>query len=227
MAATMTQFQNAKRVHPALTAGVEKRLLCWVAERMPAWVNSDHLTMLGFVSQIGAGIAYALSRFSSYGLLAACVLIVLNWFGDSLDGTLARVRNKQRPRYGFYVDHIIDAFGATAMMTGMALSGFVHWQIAWAMLLGLLLAMIESFLTTYCLGDFHLSHGWFGPTELRIVLIIGNLRLLHSPYAHLGGKEFLLFDVGGVIAAAGMLIIALVAAAHHTAALYRMETVCR
>jgi phosphatidylglycerophosphate synthase len=227
MAATMAQFQNAKRVHTAVTASAEKRLLCWMAERMPRWINSDHLTLLGFLAQIGAGVAYAVSRFSSYGLLAACGLIVLNWLGDSLDGTLARVRNRQRPRYGFYVDHIIDAFGATAMMTGMAMSGYVHWQVAWAMLLAFLLAMIESFLTTYCLGDFHISQGWFGPTELRILLIVGNLRLLHDPFVHIAGHKLLLFDVGGVIAAAGMLVVAAVAALRHTAVLYRMETVWR
>jgi phosphatidylglycerophosphate synthase len=222
---TVSEFKNAKRVHHALTASAEKRLLLWIAERLPQWVNSDHLTALGFVAQIFAGIGYALSHWNRFWLNAVCLFIVLNWLGDSLDGTLARVRNKQRPRYGFYVDHILDAFGATAMMTGLAYSGFIHWQIAIAMLVAFLLVSIESFLTTYTLGQFHLSHGLFGPTEIRILLIVGNLKLMHNPHAHLFGHEFLLFDIGGICGAAGMLAMAMFASVRHTMVLYREERI--
>jgi phosphatidylglycerophosphate synthase len=151
------------------------------------------------------------------------VCIVLNWFGDSMDGTLARVRNQQRPRYGFYVDHIVDIFGATALMCGLGFSGLVHWPVAAAMLIGFLLLSAESYLATYTLSCFQMSQGVFGPTEIRILLIIGNLALLRSPYATLMGHRYLLFDVGGTIAATVMFGVAIVVALRHTAELYRQE----
>ena len=219
-----SEFRHALRVHRALTATLEKRALIWIAKRLPDCINSDHLTSLGFLAQIGAAVGYALARWSNLGLIGVCCCLVLNWFGDSLDGTLARVRDRQRPRYGFYVDHVLDAFGATAMMTGLAFSGFVHWQVAMAMLVAFLLVSIESFLASYSLGAFHLSHGWFGPTEIRILLIIGNLRLMHDPHCHIFGRSPLLFDIGGCIAALGMLGMALFAALRNGAQLYREET---
>jgi archaetidylinositol phosphate synthase len=224
-AAATTDFKNPVRVHQAITAKAERHLLVWMGERLPSWMNSDHLTAIGFGAQIAAGAAYALARWDARWLVGVCILIVLNWFGDSLDGTVARLRNKQRPRYGFYVDHIVDAFGATALMGGLALSDFLHWQIAGAMLITFLLVSIETFLATYSLGHFHLSHGVFGPTEIRILLIVGNLRLMHSPMVHCFGQEFLLFDFGGVIAALGMFGMAVWSAIKHTAVLYREERV--
>ncbi len=97
-----------------------------MAERTPVWINSDHLTSLGFVAQVMAGVSYALSRWNRYWLLAVIGFLALNWLGDSLDGTLARVRQQLRPRYGFYVDHIVDSFGGLALMAGLALSGYMH-----------------------------------------------------------------------------------------------------
>ena len=105
----MAQFQNATRIHTSFLAPLEKRVLIWMAERLPGWMNSDHLTALGFLSLIGAGLAYWQSRSNPAWLLVVIAFLALNWFGDSLDGTLARVRNCQRPRYGFYIDHILDA----------------------------------------------------------------------------------------------------------------------
>jgi archaetidylinositol phosphate synthase len=105
-------FANAPRVNQALTASAEKRALKWMAERAPKWVSSDQLTVLGLCSQIAAGVFYGLSRYNRAALLLVILCIVLNWLGDSLDGTLARVRNQQRPRYGFYVDHMVDILGS-------------------------------------------------------------------------------------------------------------------
>ena len=172
-----------------------------MAHRAPRWLTSDQLTALGLAAQIAAGAAYVLTRDSRYALLLVNLCIVLNWFGDSMDGTLARARNQQRPRFGFYVDHMVDIFGATALMCGLGLSGLVHWPIAIAMLIGFLLLSGESYLATYTLSRFELSQGIFGPTEIRILLIIGNFALLHSPYATIFGYKWLLFDVGGIIAA--------------------------
>jgi phosphatidylglycerophosphate synthase len=216
-------FQTARRVNRSLTASIEKRILQWMAERAPKWVTSDQLTMLGLAAQVGAGVFYALSRYNHYALLLVILCIVLNWFGDSLDGTLARVRRQQRPRYGFYVDHIVDIFGSVALMCGLGYSGLLHLQTAIAMLVAFLLLSSESYLATYTLSSFEMSQGIFGPTEIRILLIIGNLALLHSPYSTLFGHRILLFDLGGTIAAVSMFALAIAVTARHTAELYRQE----
>jgi archaetidylinositol phosphate synthase len=214
---------SAPRVNRSLTAAAEKRLLEWMAQRAPDWVTSDGLTAVGLAAQVAAGACYALARWNRYALLGACLCIALNWLGDSLDGTLARVRRRQRPRYGFYVDHAVDIFGSAALMGGLALSGLVHAPIALAMLIAFLLLSAESYLATHTLGCFEMSQAFFGPTEIRILLVIGNLALLRSPYSRLFGHTWLLFDVGGVIATAGMTAMALITAARHTAELYRQE----
>ncbi len=216
-------FQNARRVNQALTARLEKRALQWMAVRAPNWVSSDQLTALGFGAQIGAGIFYALTRFDRRALLLVILFLGLNWLGDSLDGTLARVRRQERPRYGFYVDHMVDILGAVALMCGLGCSGLLHWPVAMAMLIAFLILSGESYLATYTLGRFELSQGLFGPTEIRILLAIGNLAALRSPYSTVFGHKFLLFDLGGAIAAAGMGAMALAVAARHTAQLYRDE----
>jgi len=213
----------ARRVNDSLTAALEKRILCWMAERAPRWVTSDQLTLLGFGAQIATGLAYAAARQHRFALLVAVACIVLNWIGDSLDGTLARVRSQQRPRYGFYVDHMVDLFGALALITGLACSGFLHWPAAVAMLVAFLLLAGESFLATHTLSCFQLSQGIFGPTEIRILLIAGNLALLRSPYATVFGHRFLLFDLGGSIASAAMFVMAVVVTIRHTSQLYRQE----
>lgn len=215
--------KQAIRINHALTANAEKRLLVWLAERTPQWVSSDQLTALGLIAQMGAGLCYALARCAHWALVGAILCIALNWLGDSLDGTLARVRNQQRPRYGFYVDHLVDVLGATAMMAGLAASGFLHWTTAAAMLVAFLLLASESYLAACTLAEFRLSQGCFGPTEIRLLLIAGNLALLHSPYATVFGHRMLLFDLGGLIATAGMAVLLLTTAARHTAALYRQE----
>jgi phosphatidylglycerophosphate synthase len=216
-------FRPASRVNRSLTAAVEKRALEWMARRAPHWLTSDQLTVLGLVAQFGAGVAYLLAHESRYALLLVNLCLVLNWLGDSMDGTLARVRHQQRPRFGFYVDHMVDILGATALMCGLGLSGLVHWPVAITMLICFLLLAGESYLATYTLSRFQLSQGFFGPTEIRILLIIGNFALMRSPYATIFGYKWLLFDVGGVIAAAGMFLMLLVTTARHTAQLYREE----
>ena len=162
-------FTSARRVNEALTASIEKRVLVWMAERAPGWVSSDGLTLLGLGAQIGAGICYALARYDRRALLLVIVCVVLNWLGDSLDGTLARVRRQQRPRYGFYVDHMVDVFGSVALMGGLACSGFLHWQTAIAMLVAFLLLSSESYLATYTLSCFELSQRQLLWAERRFV----------------------------------------------------------
>jgi phosphatidylglycerophosphate synthase len=221
------KFAAATRVNVSLTANAEKRVLVWMAERAPRWVTSDGLTVMGLLAQVGAGAFYVVSRYERGGLLGVIACILLNWLGDSLDGTLARVRQMQRPRYGFYVDHMVDVFGALALMGGLAFSGVLHWEMAAAMLLAFLVLSCESYLATYTLGRFEMSQGIFGPTEIRILLILGNLALLHSRYATVLGHRLLLFDVGGAIAAVVMLAMAVAVTVRHTGQLYLEEPLRR
>jgi phosphatidylglycerophosphate synthase len=224
-AAVSAEFRDAKRVQQAITAPLERKALQWLAARTPRWIGPDHLTALGFGAQFLAGACYALARWNRYALLGAIFFIAVNWLGDSLDGTLARYRKRLRPRYGFYVDHMIDTFGAIFLMGGLAVSGYLHWQVAAAMLVAFLALSIETYLAAYTLADFHLSHGLFGPTEIRILLAAGNVALLFSPQVHFWGRPLLLFDIGGAVGAAGMLVMAIAASMRHTAQLYREERV--
>jgi phosphatidylglycerophosphate synthase len=171
-----------------------------------------------------AGCSYALARLSPWGLLLATLCLALNWFGDSLDGTLARVRNRQRPRYGFYVDHIIDSFGALFLMGGLAASGYIDWRIAMGLLVAFLLLSIESYLASYTLGIFKLSFAKLGPTEIRILLGIANAVLFFLPAARIPGWSHRLLDIGGAIAIIAMAAMAVFATVGHTLTLYRQET---
>ncbi len=220
---TKPTFKPAHRSHTSLLAAAEKRTLIAIAQRLPAGVNSDHLTALGFIALLAAGASYGYALFNPVGLLLVIPLLIINWFGDSLDGTLARVRDCQRPRYGFYVDHILDAIGMSALMTGMAFSGFISPMVAGVFLIVYLLLSIEIYLATYAVGVFHLSYWNFGPTELRILLIAGNLFALRRPDAVIAGHRFLLFDLGFGIGACALFVILLQAAVKHTRQLYREE----
>jgi len=222
--ATATDFKIANRANTGLLAASEKRLLLWIAARLPVWVTSDQLTALGFLSLVAAGASYWYASLDSRFLLLGIVLLILNWFGDSLDGTLARVRNRQRPRYGFYIDHILDAIGTFFLACGLAFSGLMTPWVAVAFLIAYLLLSIEIYLATYAMGTFQLSYWSFGPTELRVLLIAGNLAALRTPYVEIAGQRWLLFDVGFVIGAAALAVILVQATARHTMALYREET---
>src|SRR2546423_5068195 len=216
-------FREATRIQQSFVTKAEKKALLWLADRMPAAISSDHLTALGAAGMFLAGASYALTRFNGYGLLLACFFLAVNWFGDSLDGTLARFRNRQRPRYGFYVDHVIDCFGVTALFGGMGLSGILQPMIAVWMLVAYLLLSSEIFLATYALGRFVMSHFCFGPTELRILLCIGNLYVFVHPSVHPFGLRLSLFDFGALIGAAGMTAIAIASSIRHTRLLYDAE----
>jgi phosphatidylglycerophosphate synthase len=218
------EFQPAQRSHTSLLAEMEKRLLIRIAERLPRWVNSDHLTVLGFTALIATGAFYWHGRMSPLETVLALICLALNWFGDSLDGTLARVRNRQRPRYGFYVDHVLDAIGTLFLMSGLAFSGFMSPAVAFGFLIAYLLLSIEVYLATYTVGTFHLSYWNFGPTELRILLALGSVVALYHPYALIAGRSYLLFDVGFAVGTLGLALILGQAVIKHTRTLYRLET---
>jgi archaetidylinositol phosphate synthase len=196
-------FRDAARLQESLTAPLERRALAWLAARMPAWVHPDHLTLLGLLSMFLAGASYALARWNRAGLILATGCLALNWFGDSLDGTLARFRNRQRPRYGFYVDHVIDTIGGLFLMGGLALSGSIDWRIALGMYIAFLMLAIESYLAAYALG---------------------NVTLWIQPDTRAAGTPYRLFDAGGVIAMAAMAAMLVILTTRHTIKLYREET---
>jgi len=224
MASNQTpRFREAKRTQESFLAALEKKTLVWLAARTPSWVNSDHLTLLGLAAMAGAGAGYWWSRTNLAGLLLVIVCLALNWLGDSLDGTLARVRNHQRPRYGFYVDHVVDAFGALFLLGGLALSGYMSPMVAIGLLVAYLLLSIEVYLATYTLGDFKISYYKMSPTELRILLCIGNIALLHKSVVHLFGRAYKLFDVAGTMGISGMLLLLLISVIKNTTKLYRKE----
>jgi archaetidylinositol phosphate synthase len=220
---TTRQFNEATRTITGLLAPLEKRTLLWLAERLPRRVNSDHLTLLALAAMAGAGVSFGLATRTPLALFAVAAFLAINWFGDSLDGTVARVRQQQRPRYGFYVDHVVDLIGTAFLFGGMAASGLMSPLVAAGLLVAYVLLAAETFLAAHSLGEFTLSYFKVGPTELRILLAIGAVTLVWHPHAEIAGRTFWLLDVGGVIGMAGMIGTFLFAAVTHTRALYMAE----
>jgi phosphatidylglycerophosphate synthase len=216
-------FIEAQRNSTGLLTPLERRVLLWLAGRMPRAINSDHLTALGFVSLVGVGACFALSARAPLALFGVVFFLALNWFGDSLDGTVARVRGHQRPRYGFYVDHILDTFGALFVVGGLALSGHMIPAVAGLFLIAYYILSIEIFLASYCLTRFQMSFWGLGPTELRILLSIGTVMLFVKPIVTIAGIQMALFDVSGVVGAGGLLVTAIVSTVKNTHRLYRAE----
>jgi phosphatidylglycerophosphate synthase len=208
------------RVHQAMTADLEKRLLVWIAGRLPGWINSDHLTALGALAMLGVGVC-----FWTGGTALALVipLLAANWFGDSLDGTVARVRNRQRPRYGYYVDHVLDAVGFAALFGGLVLGGHMAPVIGVGLLAAYYLLLVEIALATHARGTFRISFFSVGPTELRLLLALGTLQLMRSDVVAIAGHRWLLFDVGGAVGIAGFLLTFVQAAIRNGSALYGEE----
>jgi archaetidylinositol phosphate synthase len=213
------------RHHRSILAAAEKRLLIRIARRLPTAINSDHLSGLALVAMLGAGPMFALIPVTRYAAPAFIALLVVNWFGDSLDGTLARVRDQQRPRYGYYVDHVIDLVGTAALLAGMAASTLMTPVIAFALLAVYFMVAAESFLGTHSLGVFRLSFAGIGPTELRVILAAGAIAVAGDPIVHLAGRDLLLLDVGGVVAGVALAIVFAIGAIRNGIALYRAEPI--
>jgi archaetidylinositol phosphate synthase len=169
---------EARRERKAITAGVERELLTALAARMPPWVTSDRLTVLGVMGALGAGAGYALSAWSPHWLWLASGALVINWFGDSLDGTLARVRRTERPRYGYYLDHAVDAFTTVAIGVGIGLSPYVPLPVALALVVLYLMMSINVYLESGIYGVFRMDYGVLGPTEVRMILVGANTLLV-------------------------------------------------
>ncbi|MBI2834557.1 MAG: hypothetical protein HYX76_09060 [Acidobacteria bacterium] len=215
---------DAARDHRSLLAAREKQLLVWMAARLPAWIDSDHLTAAGLGALAAAGVGYALSGARPWLLHLVNLALLVNWLGDSLDGTLARVRGHLRPRYGFYVDHLVDTLGTFFVVGGLALSEYMSPMIALGFLVVYFMLAINVYLAAYTLGRFQISFWKLGPTELRILLVVANLQLLNEPSAVWFGRPILLYDIGAAMGIAVMAVMFLVSAASNTAQLYREET---
>jgi len=214
------------RQNTSVLAAAERRALIWMAQRLPRWINSDHLSALGLVSMAGAGLAFWLA--ASDPILGASLVVLcllLNWFGDSLDGTVARVRNQQRPRYGYYIDHVIDLAGTAMLFAGLAASGYMTPAIAVLVVAAYYLVSAETFLSTHSRGVFKMAFLGIGPTELRVLLAAGAIALINTPMvAPLGIEPVRLWDLGGVIGTAGMVATFMASSIRNGRALYAEET---
>ncbi len=171
-----------------LLAEPERRVLRAIAAKLPRAVGPNHLTALGVVGAVGAGVGYALSSASVAWLWLASAMLAVNWFGDSLDGTLARVRKAERPRYGYYLDHVVDAVNTTMVGLGLGFSPYVRLEFALILVIAFLTLAINVYLETAVFGKFRISYAGLGPTEGRIILILGNT-LLFFATGHLGWLE--------------------------------------
>jgi phosphatidylglycerophosphate synthase len=208
------------REHRSVLARAEKRLLIHIATRLPAALTSDHLTALALVAMVIAGVSFATIHATAWGAGLFVVALAVNWFGDSLDGTVARVRDQQRPRYGYYVDHVVDLAGTAALVAGMAASGLMSPAVAIALLAAYCLVSAESYLATHSLGVFRISFAGVGPTELRILLAVGAVFVARQPWVTVGGRHMLLFDLGGIIATGGLFVAFVSSSVRNARALY-------
>lgn len=205
------------------TTRLESRALIALARRMPRRVTPDALTALGFLATAAAGAAYALSPRARSLVLLVNLALAANWFGDSLDGTLARHRGWQRPRYGFYLDHLVDALGALVLLAGLGASGLMSGAVAAALLVAYDLFSIHVYLATCALGRFKLSYAGVGGTELRLLLAAANVTVYVWPSFTVAGRSVLTFDALGVAAALGLMATLLGAALSSLRALAREE----
>ena len=198
---------TAPREKTFLLARPEARVLEWIARRLPRWVMPDHLTALGVLAALGIAAAYLLSNQDPVWLWAASGLLVVHWLGDSLDGTLARVRRSERPRYGYYLDHLVDAIATAVIGIGLGLSPYMLLATGLVLVIAYLVLSINTYLETHALGVFSLGYGRLGPTEARVGLIALNSALALGVAPAVAGVSVL--DVA-VLAVAGAMIVALV-----------------
>ena len=216
---------DAPRELGFLLAGPERRLLRALATKLPACVKPDHLTALGVVAAIGIAGAYALSNESDVWLWAASALLVVHWLGDSLDGTLARVRRTERPKYGYYLDHLVDALATACIGIGLGLSPHMLLAVGAAVVVAYLVLSINTYLETYAFGTFALGYGRVGPTEMRLMLIALNTAIALGATARpeILGVRLGVFDLAGIAITALMACALAVRATRNLRELSRRE----
>lgn len=202
------------RLQNSILNSTEKKVLIWMAQRMPQRVNSDHLTWIGLVGALISAMGYVLSNWGLEYLWLASFGLLVNWFGDSLDGTLARVRKTQRPIYGFFIDHTIDGITVAVICIGAGLSPLISFSVAILVLVGYLLLSVFTYINTYLNGKFKIAYGKLGPTEFRLIVVFINTLIIYLPInsreLSLMGITLGLFDALGLVIAFALLIIYLV-----------------
>jgi archaetidylinositol phosphate synthase len=197
---------DAPRSKQFLLASAEGRILEWIARRLPRWILPDHMTALGVLAAIGIAAAYLASNGDKAWLWAASALLVVHWLGDSLDGTLARVRKIERPKYGYYLDHLVDAVATALIGLGLGLSPWMLLSVGLLVVIAYLVLSINTYLETYAFGVFTLGYGRLGPTEVRLALIALNtlIALGVGLGFQVGGLGLTVLDLIGIGIAAVM-----------------------
>jgi phosphatidylglycerophosphate synthase len=208
----MSESQKHERVNDILLGPLERPALQWLAARMPAWVTPDVLTFIGIAGSLITFTAYWATNLSPIWLWAASLGLVVNWFGDSLDGTLARFRKIERPRYGYFVDHTVDALSESLVALGLGLSPYVSFAVAAMALVGYLLMSVYVYVTTYVRGVFKISYGKVGPTEVRVIIIIANavLYFVGIPTISTAFGTVIVYDLLFGLLAAALIVVFIV-----------------
>ncbi len=208
----MSDIQHHRRVNDILLGPLERPTLRWLAANMPAWITPDTCTFIGVLGSLGAALSYALSAYNRSFLWLASLGFIANWFGDSLDGTLARHRRIERPVFGFFVDHVTDALGAAAIFLGLGLTPYINFNIACLTLIAYLLLCVLIFIRTSVVGEFKISYSMLGPTEIRMgaillnmVMYFGGMQTSTLSLGILGKIIFTPYDL--VLAAVGLLLL--------------------
>jgi phosphatidylglycerophosphate synthase len=216
----------AEREESFLLAVPEKRLLRWLAGRLPRWILPDDMTAIGVVAALAVAVAYQLSNDGNGWLWAASALLVVQWIGDSLDGTLARVRGIERPTYGYYLDHLVDAIATAAIGIGLGLSPFMLLSVGTLIVVAYLILSINVYLESFAFSRFSIGYGKIGPTEIRLILIALNTLLaldLVGLDFHLAGLDLTVFDLVGLAIAATMIALLLARSARNLRELAERE----
>lgn len=190
----MEDKKQAVRIQTSILNAAEKKVLVWLAQRMPRWVTSDLLTFIGVLGAIVIFAGYVLSNLNINWLWLSSAGLVINWFGDSLDGTLARVRNQQRPRYGYFLDHNIDCINEGLMFIGAGLSGLMNLSVALMIFAAYLTLTVYVSINSHLKNEFKLTYGKMGPTEFRIVAMIINTLFIYIPFLHEYSYTFQFFE---------------------------------
>jgi len=183
-------------------AANERRLLNWLCPRLPQWITPDMMTMLGFAGALMVGVGYIFSIQNLTWLWLAQLGYLLNWFGDSLDGSLARYRRIERPNYGYFIDHSVDALATMAMLVGLGLGPFVELEVALLALVAYLLLSIHTYLCAQVIDEFKLTYLAGGPTELRLMLMAMTAAMFFVGQDKLFGTGLSAFDIFALVVAA-------------------------
>jgi len=187
------ETKQANRIQTSILNPLEKKVLVYLAQRMPSWVTSDMLTLVGFLGALVMAAGYALSNLNINWLWLSCLGLVINWFGDSLDGSLARVRNTQRKTYGFFIDHNVDVINETIMFIGVGCSPMVNMSFAMLALVAYFMISIYVYIDCHLKGEMRLTYGGLGPTEFRLLLVIVNICFMYIPWLREWKKPVTLF----------------------------------